>query len=139
MKKQRNTKQKSMIMEAVASRCDHPTADQIYSDLREKDDKISRGTVYRNLGILTEDGNIASVKVTAAERYDPRLDRHYHMLCTVCGKVTDAPMHYQEVFDKKMEEDTGFQIGRHRIVFEGICPECRKRGEGISQQEQKTK
>ena len=80
MRKQRDTKQRKMVLEAVLSRCDHPTADQIYSDLRMKDDKISRGTVYRNLGILAEDGDITNVKVPAADRFDSRLDRHYHKI-----------------------------------------------------------
>lgn len=125
MKKQRNTKQRKMILEAVASRCDHPTADQIYSDLRKKDEKISRGTVYRNLGILAEDGEIMNVKVPSADRYDSRIDRHYHMFCTECKKVLDAPMNYCEAYDRQMEMDTGFKISRHRIVFEGVCEKCR--------------
>ena len=125
MEKHRNTKQRNMTLEAVESRRDHPTADQIYADLRAKDDKISRGTVYRNLGILSEEGSIANVRISGAERYDFRLDRHYHMLCTECGKVYDAPMHYQEEYDRKVEMDTGFKINRHRIVFEGVCPKCR--------------
>lgn len=124
MKKQRNTRQRSMILEAVSSRRDHPTADQIYSDLRAKDDKISRGTVYRNLGNLATEGEITNVKVPTAERYDFRLDRHYHMFCTECGKVFDAPLEYCEDYDRQMETETGFQICRHRLVFEGVCPEC---------------
>lgn len=124
MKKQRNTRQRSIILEAVSSRRDHPTADQIYSDLRAKDDKISRGTVYRNLGNLATEGKITNVKVPTAERYDFRLDRHYHMFCTECGKVFDAPLEYCEDYDRQIETETGFQICRHRLVFEGVCPEC---------------
>ena len=82
MKHQRNSRQREIIRDAVMARCDHPTADQIYLDVREKDDKISRGTVYRNLGILSENGNVTNVKVPAADRYDSRLDRHYHLFCT---------------------------------------------------------
>ena len=81
MKKQRNSKQRQLILDAVTARCDHPTADQIYLDVRSKDDRISRGTVYRNLGILAENGNITNVKNPSADRYDSRLDRHYHLYC----------------------------------------------------------
>ncbi len=126
MKQQRNSRQRQIIMDAVMARCDHPTADQIYLDVREKDEKISRGTVYRNLGILSENDNITNVKVPAADRYDSRLDRHYHMFCTKCKKVWDAPMSYQEKYDEQIEGETGFQISRHRIIFEGLCPECSK-------------
>lgn len=127
MRKQRDTKQRRMVLEAVLSRCDHPTADQIYSDLRMKDDKISRGTVYRNLGILAEDGDITNVKVPAADRFDSRLDRHYHMYCTMCGKVFDAPLSYRTEYDEEVEKETGFRITRHRVVFEGLCQDCLKK------------
>ena len=129
MKKQRKSKQRELILDAVRKRCDHPTADQIYLDVRAKDEKISRGTVYRNLGVLSEDGEITNVKVPAADRYDSRLDRHYHLFCTDCGRVFDAPMSYHEEYDEQIAEETGFQINRHRIIFEGLCPECTKKKE----------
>ena len=116
-----------MILDAVSKRHDHPTADEIYLDVRAKDEKISRGTVYRNLGVLTENGEISNVKLPAADRYDCRIDYHYHLLCTECNKVFDAPHIYHREFDEKAAEDTGFLIKRHRVVFEGVCPECRKK------------
>ena len=124
MKKQRHSKQRQLIYDAVMARCDHPTADQIYLDVRAKDDKISRGTVYRNLGILSENGEITNVKVPAADRFDSRLDRHYHLFCTGCGKVSDAPLGYHDEYDSRILEQTGFQVERHRLVFEGLCPDC---------------
>ena len=116
-----------MILDAVMTRCDHPTADQIYLDVRAKDDKISRGTVYRNLGILSEKDEITNVKVPAADRYDSRLDRHYHIFCTGCGKVFDAPLKYREQYDEQIEKETGFKINRHRLIFEGLCAECKNK------------
>lgn len=127
MKQQRNTKQRQLVLETVQSRKDHPTVDTIYTDVREKDGKISRGTVYRNLNILAEGKEITQVKILAADRYDFRRDNHYHIICTSCGTVCDAPIGYNEGFDKIIEAETGFYIDRHRTVFEGICPECAKK------------
>ena len=62
MRKQRNSKQRQLVLDAVMARCDHPTADEIYLDVRSKYDRISRGTVYRNLGILAENGNVMNIK-----------------------------------------------------------------------------
>ncbi|MDE7309285.1 MAG: transcriptional repressor [Lachnospiraceae bacterium] len=124
MKKQRNSRQRKLILDIVALRHDHPTADQIYLDVRTQDSQISRGTVYRNLGILSENGEIANVKVPAADRYDSRLDRHYHMFCTGCKRVFDVPLEYQEQYDEQVEKETGFKISRHRLFFEGLCQEC---------------
>lgn len=125
MKTQRNSKQRQMILEAVRQRCDHPTADQIYLDVRSRDDRISRGTVYRNLGVLADNAEITNVKVPAADRYDARLDRHYHIYCTGCGRVFDAPLVYHTEYDEQIEQQTGFEVERHRLIFEGLCPACR--------------
>ena len=129
MKNRRSTKQRQLILEAVEKRHDHPTADQIYLDVCAVDDRISRGTVYRNLGVLSASGQISDVKVPAADRFDLRADRHYHMFCTGCGRVFDAPMRYHGEYDAQVEEETGFKISRHRTVFEGLCPDCIKKKE----------
>ena len=124
--KQRNTRQRQMILDAVRARCDHPNADQIYLDVRAFDDRISRGTVYRNLNVLVQNGEILQVKLPDTDRFEAVLNRHYHLLCTKCGSVCDVPLPYQNDLDEQVTEITGFTIGRHRTVFEGICPVCRK-------------
>ena len=123
-KQQRNTRQRKLIYEEVLSRCDHPNAETIYRAVQQKDAKISRGTVYRNLNLLAQKGDITYVSVPGCDRFDSRQDRHYHVICTRCGKVVDAPQNYQDLFDQACAEATGFQIERHRTIFQGICPEC---------------
>lgn len=127
MKKQRNSRQRQLVLDAVLDRCDHPTADQIYLDVRAKDDRISRGTVYRNLGLLSETGQVTNVKLPSADRYDSRTDLHYHLVCTGCGRVADAPVKYHREYDEEAELESGFRISRHRTVFEGLCPVCREK------------
>lgn len=124
MKNFRNSRQRQIILDAVRNRRDHPTADEIYLDVRAKDGRISRGTVYRNLGILSETGEILNVKVPAADRYDFHVDKHYHIYCTECGRTFDAPLDYRPEDDKQVQAQSGFQIRRHRLVFEGLCPDC---------------
>lgn len=124
--RRRNTKQRQMIYDAVMARCDHPSADDIYHDIHERDSRISKGTVYRNLNILTENGEITHVNAPNADRYDNRLDKHYHMRCTACDRVFDAPMEYVDTYDSCIAAKTGFIIERHMMMFEGICSECRK-------------
>lgn len=127
MKQQRNTKQRQMILDAVNNCCHHhPSADEIYLYVRNIDEKISRGTVYRNLNILIENGDISKVKISNVERFDCRTDRHYHLMCTKCGALSDLPLPYDDDMDKSIEKQTGYLIDRHKIVFEGLCPQCQK-------------
>ena len=120
----RDTRQRRLVLEAVRSRTDHPSADDIYLAVRERDERISRGTVYRNLNVLAEAGEITHVKVPSADRYDLRQERHYHLFCVGCGTVRDAPLAYREGFDRQAEAGTGFAVERHRMIFEGLCCAC---------------
>ena len=127
MKQQRNTRQRQIIWKAVQARQDHPSADQIYLDVRETDDRISRGTVYRNLNQLAESGDILHVRIPGVDRFDCRIDLHYHLLCTECGRVSDLELPYDDKLDRLTGAATGYRIQRHRTVFEGMCPECLKK------------
>ena len=123
----RDTKQRRLVLQAVQSRCDHPTAEQICEDVHETDPKISHATVYRNLNCLSEDGEITHVRVPGADRYDVRTDMHYHLYCLECKKVIDVPYPYEKSVDEKTARQSGYQIVRHRLIFEGICPECQEK------------
>ena len=124
MKGKRTTRQRQLVLAAVRARADHPTADQIFLDAREADGKISRGTVYRNLDELAAQGEITHARLPGADRYDLRQDQHYHLYCTRCGQVVDAPIPYRPEDDAAVAQSTGFRIARHRLVFEGLCPAC---------------
>ena len=120
----RKTKQRQLVLDAVRARCDHPTAEQIYQDVRAIDENISRGTVYRNLNILVENGEVFQVKLSRADRFDRRLDLHSHLFCTKCGTVLDAPFPCHTELDEQ-GANTGFAITGHHTVYEGVCPGCR--------------
>lgn len=127
MKQKRNTRQKKMILEAVNELChSHPSADEIYLHLRKVDDKISRGTVYRNLNILVENREISKIKISNVERFDCITKFHYHLVCKTCGELLDLSLPYNKELDGLVEEQTGFQVESHKIVFEGICLNCKK-------------
>jgi Fe2+ or Zn2+ uptake regulation protein len=113
------------VLEAVCQG-NHPAARDIF-DTIAKDEKISLGTVYRNLMILEEEGEIIQVKSDPElARYDRRLDLHHHLHCTVCGRVFDMPLPYDPGFDRKAAKESGCRIERHSITFEGVCRNCMK-------------
>jgi len=126
MVQRRNTRQRQLVFESVLAQ-NHASADQIYISVREKDDKISRGTVYRNLKLLVESGEIKQVEMPDVDRYDWRLDQHYHIVCTECGKISDVPISYEKDLDREVEIKTGYNIDKHKTVFEGICPDCKNK------------
>lgn len=122
----RNTRQRQLVLDAVRARCDHPTADELYSDVRAIDAKISRGTVYRNLNLLSENGAIRIVHAPGGNRFDRRVDCHPHVICQGCGAVVDAPLPYDSALDARAEQETGYSVDLHSTLFYGSCPLCQQ-------------
>lgn len=123
----RNTNQRKLIMDIMNNNYSHPTADEIYEKARAADPHISRGTVYRNLAILSESGSIAKITVPeGADHYDCTTSLHYHFCCSKCGKMFDAPDGVKvetEAAAKEMEKQ-GFAVNGHNLIFFGLCSVC---------------
>ena len=87
------SRQRESIKEFLRSRTDHPTADTVYENLRQIYPNISLGTVYRNLGVLEENGQLMRIPMdNGSDRFDPNVVPHYHFLCRKCGCLQDVPM-----------------------------------------------
>lgn len=127
MVQRRNTRQRQLVLDAVQQLDDHPTADEIYGYVRRQDKHVSRATVYRNLNYLASTGAILDVRIPGGDRFDHRTDDHPHLLCTECGAVIDAPVHFVENADAQVAQGTGYANVSHYSVFLGVCPACQKR------------
>ncbi len=123
-RQQRETRQRKLVLDSVSHRLDHPSAEDIYQEVHEADPRVSKATVYRNLKLLAERGEIRHVKVPGADRFDSTLAHHYHLLCTKCRQLIDVPLPYEDEKDRQVAEATGYRIKRHLTVFEGLCPAC---------------
>lgn len=128
----RNTIQRKLVLDAVLSLHNHPTAEDIYQKIVETHKTISRGTVYRNLNLLVEDGYISKVSIyDGADRFDYKLHRHNHIKCSQCQQIFDAPASSDSALEeiirlnKQLAETSDFEIQGYEIVFSGICPDCR--------------
>lgn len=120
----RDTKQRRLVLQVVQERRDHPTADTIYEAVRARDSRVSRGTVYRNLHLLSEEGDVYHVRAPGADRFDLRTDPHDHIICIRCKKVVDAPETRLLSLDAEVAAATGYRILCHQTIYEGLCPAC---------------
>lgn len=124
----RNTIQKDLVLKAVQKLHGHVTADEVYEAIVKEHPSIGKGTVYRNLGILAEEGKILRVGIPdGPDRFDFTLKKHYHVQCTACGSVSDADMDMEAFPDPEsfLRCDGGFRFLSHDILFKGVCPDCR--------------
>lgn len=121
----RNTVQRALVLEAVRELKCHATADEVYRLIVSRHPDISRATVYRNLNLLSEMGEISRREVPGgADRYDHLCHDHYHARCVRCGRVFDVDMAFMADLEVRIEDTRGFTFTGHDIVFKGICPEC---------------
>ena len=121
----RKSIQKEAILKVLQGTNCHPTADWIYSEVRKEIPNISLGTVYRNLRMLCETGNILELKLCGSlSRFDARKDNHYHFRCEGCGRVFDVDEPVNMDINRKVAKITGFKISYHRLEFRGLCKEC---------------
>lgn len=128
MNNRRNTIQRSLVYEAVHRLQSHATAEEIYDEIVKQHPTISRGTVYRNLNRLAEEGEIRRMEIPGGpDRYDHRCHGHYHARCLQCGRVFDVEMAYLQDLEKAVTDAHGFAISGHDIIFTGICSDCQEK------------
>ena len=85
------SRQRESIKEFLTGRTDHPTADFVYENMKQIYPNISLGTVYRNLSLLADLGEIQKLSsFGGADRFDARTVPHCHFMCTRCGRVMDV-------------------------------------------------
>ncbi|KUO60699.1 MAG: peptide ABC transporter substrate-binding protein [Gracilibacter sp. BRH_c7a] len=122
----RFTPQRQAILEFLLATDIHPTAEDIYKQVKVKFPGVSLGTIYNTLNMLKEHGFILELTCgDMSSRFDGNPVNHYHAMCNRCGKVVDFPCDLVEM-DKYVAEKTNFIINTHNLVFYGICPECQK-------------
>jgi Fe2+ or Zn2+ uptake regulation protein len=122
----RMTPQREIILEILNGKNVHPTADDVYQIVRGRLPKISLGTVYRNLELLTEQGLIKVVGMGGNQRrYEGNIAEHYHLKCVSCGRLEDAPVETIPFPDDLMNEKRNFKVAGHNLEFLGLCPACR--------------
>jgi len=119
------TAQRLAICKFILSRKDHPTAEQIYQELRDEYPTISLGTVYKTLHLLKEMGLIQDLGFNKGSiRYDPDMELHVNMVCSKCGKIHDYKAENVEQFWSAIISDLGIKPKGQRIDIYYECDNC---------------
>lgn len=127
MRKFRMTHRRQVILEELRKVKTHPTADEVYEMVRRRLPRISLGTVYRNLEILSDTGMIQKLEIGGTQkRFDAEPQNHYHVRCVRCGRVEDTHVDLLTDLDDAIRKEIDYEIIGHRLEFQGVCPQCRK-------------
>ena len=97
----------------------------VYEFIKREHPTIGKGTIYRNLGILAEEGVIRRVEVPdGPARFDFTLKNHYHVRCIRCGNVSDVDMDELPDLEKRIRDTHGMKFLSYDIFFKAICAAC---------------
>lgn len=119
------TRQRALILEIMQSSPAHLTADEIFALARQDMPRIARGTVYRNLKLMEQDGVISRLEMPGGpDRFDKTAAPHGHLLCDGCGELQDVPV---IGLIREMEAAIGTEVRSYQLTIHYLCPRCRHR------------
>jgi Fe2+ or Zn2+ uptake regulation protein len=124
----RHSTRRDAILAALRCHHDHPTADMLFSEIREEYPNISLGTVYRNLNFFCDHGEAVRIPVTDGQvRFDGNVVPHFHFRCQSCGALLDIELEEGSKLEKILNDpktDFKGKVSSYDLVFSGLCEDC---------------
>ncbi len=126
------SKQRELIYDYLKNTTSHPTAEKIFTDLKEENPSLGLATVYRNLNLLKEDGLVLKLDVgQSVDHYDADTSTHHHFVCTTCHKVSDVSLPIESRSWESALQGIG-SVSAYRLFLMGECDECKKKQTAVS-------
>jgi len=128
----RMTAQRRLILEALETFSGHPTAEEVYALVQERDPRLNASTVYRTLAWLEGAGLVSHCHLDSgpdgerSERYDPVTPvEHHHFICTGCGQVTEFASPQIEAIKSEYAMGHQVTVEKAALTLYGLCAQCR--------------
>ena len=126
MKTLKHSRQRDAIKNYLLSSNDHPSADIVYDYVKKEFPNISLATVYRNLNLLVELKEAIKIRTKdGSDRFDAKIDSHYHFICVNCNAVKDIMIDPIISIENDISNLIDGVITNHEINFFGLCNNCK--------------
>lgn len=121
----RRSKQRQAIVKVLKGTSSHPSAEWIYEQVKKEMPKIGLATVYRNLRLMKEAGEVCEMHTSDdTARFDGNTSMHYHFYCDGCGKILDLDEPIDATIESRVARKTGLEVTRHHLELGGLCLDC---------------
>lgn len=130
MERQLNySKQRELIINYITNAKTHPTAEDIYVNIKSQLKTISLATVYRNLKVLEELNIVKKISsISDSDRYDSNCFEHGHFVCEKCHSIEDLEMiNFQGIKTSLMDKCNIDSISNINLTVNGLCNQCKNR------------
>ena len=120
------TPQRIEILKFLEGNTSHPTAEDIYKEIKKKHQTVSFSTVYNTLQALKKRGELLEVTIDPERKhFDPNTAAHHHIICGSCGKIEDVFEDYSGALKLPGKVLEKFTTTGNHIDFYGICADCK--------------
>ena len=120
------SRQREALFDLLKSVKTHPTAEWLYNELKKEYSNLSLATVYRNLSLLCEMGNIIKIDVgDGVEHYDATVNEHSHFICRECNLLIDVDLPVAKDLNNEAEKFNDIKVETNSLVFYGLCSKCK--------------
>ncbi|HSG48763.1 MAG TPA: Fur family transcriptional regulator [Longimicrobiales bacterium] len=131
------THQREAVASVLFSSDAHLSADDIEGELRRREERIGKATIYRTLDLLVKSNLVEELDFGEGfKRYEHRLSRqpaHHHLVCQACGSVEEFEIPEIPAIEARVARELGFRPHRHRVEIYGLCRSCQEQGVTLSQ------
>lgn len=122
---QKHSYKRDTILKVLQGTKTHPSAEWVFQQAKQKIPDLSIATVYRNLALFRQQGDVISVAtVNGQERFDANTEPHTHFICTACGAVIDVDYPTADTNIEAIEQQYGVCILSQFLTFYGVCKSC---------------
>lgn len=120
----RPTAQRMAIAAYVLHTERHPSADEVWAEVRETLPMVSRATVYNTLNLFVDRGLLQALVLTEGQVvFDPNVERHHHFIDDDTGEIYDLP--WKTLSVARVNQLEGFDVRDYQVLLRG-----KKRGRG---------
>lgn len=122
------TPQRIAIYKYLLSTNSHPSAENIYNNLKKQFPTISLGTIYKTLKTLVQTNLIQELYIAGNTlHYDGNTSFHGHIQCTKCGNIEDIFNIDSALIKDQVENHTNYSNVYCKFYFSGFCPKCKSK------------
>lgn len=119
---------RTAVVEALAHHDCAVTALDLEEELRQRQVRVGRASVYRALEVLEELRLVQRIEaargIAGYERIDPAGHHHHHAICRRCGRMEPFEDRGLEQAIGQVAAQVPFEIAEHEVVLRGLCERC---------------
>ena len=120
------TRAERMALDALSTRAEFVSAQQIHAQLRSAGQSIGLTSVYRAVQRLRDSGQIDETRTAAGEAVYRRCApaHHHHLICETCGRAVELTSLATERWVEAAAQEHGYALISHQLEILGRCPGC---------------